>query len=45
MREGGLTWRTETREMEVPIKAGGFESMEFGLAEYAAGEAERAFNT
>lgn len=38
------TWTTETREMEVPIKTGGFDTMEFGLAEYAAGEAERTLN-
>lgn len=39
------TWTTETREMEVPVKAGGLDSLELGLAEYAAGEAERTFNT
>ena len=39
------TWTTETNEMEDPEWDGGAESLDFGLAEYADGEAESTFKT
>lgn len=36
---------TETRDIADPVSDGGLESFDFGLAEYADGEAERTFST
>lgn len=36
---------TETREIADPDNCGGLDSLDFGLAEYAEGDAERAFRT
>lgn len=39
------TCTTETKEIPDPVSVGGIDSVDFGLAEYAAGEAERTFST
>jgi len=39
------TWITETREIAEPVSAGGFDNLDFGLAEYAADDADRTFKT
>lgn len=39
------TCTTETKEIADPVKAGGLDNLDFGSAEYAAGEAERTFST
>lgn len=39
------TWITETREIAEPVSAGGFDNLDFGLAKYAAGDADRTFKT
>lgn len=36
---------TETKDIEDPVSCGGFDSLDFGLAEYAEGDAERALST
>jgi hypothetical protein len=40
-----ITCITETRESAEPMRKGGLDNFVFGLAEYAEGEAVRAFNT
>lgn len=39
------TCTTETKEIPDPVKVGGTDNLDFRLAEYAAGEAERTFST
>lgn len=39
------TCTTETKEIADPVKVGGLDNLDFGLAEYAAGEADRTFST
>ena len=36
---------TETSEIADPFSCGGLNSLDFGFAEYAEGDAERAFST
>lgn len=36
---------TETNDIMDPLSEGGFDSLDFGLAEYAEAEAERTFIT
>lgn len=43
--EGSHACTTETKDIADPMSDGGLESFDFGLAEYAEGEAERAFST
>ena len=43
-----LNWTTctiETNDIAEPVSKGGFDSLLFGFAEYAEGEAERTFKT
>lgn len=40
-----LTCTTETSDIAGPVRDGGFDNLEFGLAEYAEGEAPRTFKT
>lgn len=40
-----LTCTTETKEIADPVREGGLDNLVFGLAEYAAEDAERTFNT
>lgn len=35
----------ETKDIADPVSEGGVDSFDFGLAEYAEGEAERTFST
>lgn len=39
------TCTIETKEIADPVSDGGFDSLDFGLEEYAEGEAERTFST
>lgn len=39
------TCTTETKDIADPVSDGGFDSLAFGLAEYAEGDAERTLST
>lgn len=36
--------KIETKDIRVPVSDGGLDNLDFGLAEYAEGEAERTFS-
>lgn len=38
-----MTCTTETNDIADPVRDGGFDNLDFGLAEYAEGEAPRTF--
>lgn len=44
-RTKGCTWTTDTKEIAEPVSSGGLDIADLGLAEHAAWEAERTFNT
>lgn len=37
--------KTDTKDIPVPVSDGGLDSLDFGLAQYAEGEADRTFST